>query len=175
MRHSVRFGASLCALAFVAAGCSSPEDSPKPSESPSSTTVSPTSTTETSQRQSQAPQVRAGGTPRIGELCPNQIGEVRAGANGQALECATIGGQAMWTVKVATEAPQQPEATTWIPTTAHQPEHPSYESPTTTTTAHPGGEHPTTETTPQPEPTEEPESRATGAETTESDWMDLLR
>lgn len=151
---------ACCFLIFsaTATSCANNEGeevaSTRTSSSSSLTTATSTSSPTTS-----GPQVREGGTPRIGQLCPNQIGEVRMSANGQNLECAQVGDQEVWTVLQQTSAtptskqmwisttpttsepqPQKPEPTTPNETT----ESSETESSTTPDTSTP----PTTSTTP---------------------------
>ena len=93
-----------------------------------STTSSPTTT---------GPKVREGGTPRIGQLCPNQTGEIRMSANGQNLECAQVGEQEVWTVLQQTPAnptSQQMWISTTSTTSEPQPQEPEPTTPSESTT-----------------------------------------
>ncbi|MBC6797401.1 hypothetical protein HMPREF2547_08125 [Corynebacterium sp. HMSC055G02] len=93
-----------------------------------STTSSPTTT---------GPKVREGGTPRIGQLCPNQTGEIRMSANGQNLECAQVGEQEVWTVLQQTPAnptSQQMWISTTPTTTEPQPQEPEPTTPSESAT-----------------------------------------
>lgn len=118
--------ALTAALSVACAGETSPEKSGASSASGVRTTRTSESTSTTEAvsssagtRPAAAPQVREGGVPRIGQLCPNRAGDVRKGANGQALKCSVVGNNEVWTVvPESSDRHQAVESQTWIPTTA---------------------------------------------------------
>lgn len=65
------------------------------------------------------PQVRPGGTPRIGDACPNLQGEIATGANGQKLICNDLGTATVWSV-----LPDDSQWTTPLPNQPANPEQP---------------------------------------------------
>nr|WP_162933268.1 hypothetical protein [Corynebacterium lactis] len=134
-RHAVSrlmIGAACLSIATTATACSD-KSSPEPTRTASASASSKTMPTETSQTPSTtqpemtptsheaAPKVRKGGTPRIGQLCPNQAGEVRVGANGQELRCSTVGDSEVWTDQTPSTTGSGASTQTWIPMTPSAP------------------------------------------------------
>ena len=135
-RRHLALACSFLTFAATATSCANGESEEVAATQTSSssllTTVSTTSSPTTT-----GPEVREGGTPRIGQLCPNQIGEIRMSANGQNLECAQVGGQEVWTVLQQTSADPTSQQM-WIsttPTTSEpQPQEPEPTTPSENTT-----------------------------------------
>lgn len=157
-RRHLALACSFLTFAATATSCANGESEEVAATQTSSSSLLTTVPT-TSSPTTTGPKVREGGTPRIGQLCPNQTGEIRMSANGQNLECAQVGDQEVWTVLQQTPAnptskqmwisttpttsepqPQKPEPTTPNETT----ESSETESSTTPDTSTP----PTTSTTP---------------------------
>lgn len=167
-RRHLALACAFLTFAATATGCAKTEEA-APTQASSSSTLTPmpsqgTPTTPTTV----GPKVKEGGTPRIGQPCPNLVGEVRVSANGQELECAKVGESEMWTVMQ--EASSNTESgqmwisitpTTSVPETqepddTEQTEAPSEsETPETTTTT--STEETATETTTPSKPTESEE------------------
>lgn len=168
-KHRRDLALACCFLTFAATAtsCANSENEEVPVTQASSsnllTTVSTTSSPTTT-----GPKVREGGTPRIGQLCPNRVGEIRMSANGQNLECAQVGEQEVWTVLQQTPAnptSQQMWISTTPPTSEPQPQEPEPTTPSESATETSESESstssdastpPTTSTTPttSDEPTE---------------------
>lgn len=136
-KHRRDLALACCFLTFAATAtsCANSEDEEvtvtQASLSNLLTTVSTTSSPTT------GPKVREGGTPRIGQLCPNQTGEIRMSANGQNLECAQVGEQEVWTVLQQTPAnptSQQMWISTTPTTSETQPQEPEPTTPNESTT-----------------------------------------
>lgn len=121
------------------------------SSTSSSTTTTSVPAPANNAPQTMVPQVRPGGTPRIGQPCTNRQGEVAQSASGQTLICTELGNAAVWSVR--------PDDSQWGSEPQPRPEQPS-ESP-----------RPSEPETPQPNPSEplnpsEPSSSETEESTT---------
>ncbi|EEB62380.1 hypothetical protein [Corynebacterium amycolatum] len=135
-RQHLALACCLLTFAATATGCANSESkevaATQTSSSSQLTTVSTTSSPTTT-----GPKVREGGTPRIGQLCPNQTGEIRMSANGQNLECAQVGEQEVWTVLQQTPAnptSQQMWISTTPTTSEPQPQEPEPTTPSESAT-----------------------------------------
>lgn len=184
-----RHAALACAFltfAATATGCANSQEA-APTQASSSSTFTPTSQNTPTTPTTVGPKVKEGGTPRIGQPCPNLAGEVRVSANGQDLECAKVGETEMWTVIQETSSNTESDEvwisiapTTSVPETQEleatdQTEAPSEsetsESETTSSTT----EETETESTTTTEPSESDEpSNEESMEESQVDESDLL-
>ncbi|MDO5030530.1 MAG: hypothetical protein Q4E11_08120 [Corynebacterium sp.] len=170
----------------TATACANSQEA-APTQASSSSTFTPTSQTTPTTPTTVGPKVKEGGTPRIGQPCPNLAGEVRVSANGQDLECAKIGETEMWTVIEETSSSTKSDEvwisiapTTSVPETQEpeatdQTEAPSESETSDSETASSTAEETETESTTPPQPSESGEpSDNQSMENSQVDEPDLL-
>ncbi|WP_297451632.1 hypothetical protein [uncultured Corynebacterium sp.] len=152
-RRHLALACSLLTFAATATSCGNNEHV-EVATTQTSSSSSRTTATSTSSPTTAGPKVREGGTPRIGQPCPNQTGAVRMSANGQNLECAPVGEQEVWTVLQRPSA-NPPSDQLWISTTTMPseiyPQDSATTTPSTNATESTGTDEtstPTTSTTP---------------------------
>ena len=136
--HRRHLALACCFLTFAATATScANNEGEEVAATQTSSSSSLTTSSSTSSPTTTGPKVREGGTPRIGQLCPNQTGEIRMSANGQNLECAQVGEQEVWTVLQQTPAnptSQQMWISTTSTTSEPQPQEPEPTTPSESTT-----------------------------------------